>query len=87
VQVPAVLTELRCAEPETPASNAVVRGIKRRAKSLAQMRGDGGIPTQDIETLSIGTNTHQGCTDFDLDAEIKVVWFREGLLACARSGG
>jgi len=35
----------------------------------------------------IGTNTHQDCTDFDRDAEIWVVGFRERLMACARSGG
>jgi hypothetical protein len=42
---------------------------------------------QDIEILNIGANTHQGCTDFDRDAEIWVVGFRERLVAYARSGG
>jgi hypothetical protein len=35
----------------------------------------------------IGANTHQRCTDFDRDAAIWVVGFRERLMACARSGG
>jgi hypothetical protein len=65
----------------------VVQGIKRRAKSPARMHWDGGIPTQDMEIPSIGANTHQGCTDFDRDAEIWDVWFRERPGDYARSGG
>jgi hypothetical protein len=51
------------------------------------MRGNGGIPTEDMEILNVAANTHQGCTYFDLDAEISGVGFRERLMACARSGG
>ena len=35
----------------------------------------------------IGANTPEDCTDFDRDAEIWFVGFRERLMACARSGG
>jgi hypothetical protein len=35
----------------------------------------------------IGAKTGEGCTDFNLDAEIWVVGFRERLVACARSSG